>query len=325
VLSGVQPSGNLHLGNYLGAIKRWVDNQEQFDNFFCIVDLHAITVPQDPDALRRTTRELAAFYLAAGIDPQKSTVFVQSHVPAHAELAWLLNCITPMGWLERMTQFKDKSAKEGDNKERISTGLFDYPVLMAADILLYQATHVPVGEDQKQHIELCRDVAERFNRLYGDTFVIPEPLIAEAGARIMSLEDPTVKMSKSDPSPGSRIGVYDTLDVIRKNVMRATTDSLRDIRFDPQRPGIYNLLSMYEVLSGESRPQIEARFAGKGYGDLKRELADLVIATLEPIQARAQQLLTSGELEDVLREGAARAAPIANETLRHAKYAMGFI
>jgi tryptophanyl-tRNA synthetase len=325
VLSGVQPSGNLHLGNYLGAIKRWVDNQEQFDNFFCIVDLHAITVPQDPQALRRTTRELAAFYLAAGIDPQKSTVFVQSHVPAHAELAWILNCITPMGWLERMTQFKDKSAKEGDNKERISTGLFDYPVLMAADILLYRATHVPVGEDQKQHIELCRDVAERFNRLYGDTFVVPEPLIAEAGARIMSLEDPATKMSKSDPSPGSRIGVYDSPQTIRKNIMRATTDSLRDIRFDPDRPGIYNLLSIYEVLSGESQPQIETHFAGKGYGDLKRELADLVVATLEPIQARAQQLLTSGELEDVLREGAAHAAPIANETLRHAKYAMGFI
>jgi tryptophanyl-tRNA synthetase len=325
VLSGVQPSGNLHLGNYLGAIKRWVENQDQFDNFFCIVDLHAITVPQDPQELRKNTRELAAFYLAAGIDPGKSTVFVQSHVPAHAELAWILNCVTPMGWLERMTQFKDKSAKEGDNKERVSTGLFDYPVLMAADILLYRATHVPVGEDQKQHIELARDVAERFNRLYGETFVVPEPMIAEAGARIMSLEDPTSKMSKSDPSPGSRIGVYDRPDVIRKNVMRATTDSLRDVRFDESRPGVFNLLTIYQVLTGQTRQQIEAHFDGKGYGDLKREVADVVIAALEPIQRRAQQLLSSGELEQVLREGAQRAAPIANETLRHAKYAMGFI
>jgi tryptophanyl-tRNA synthetase len=325
VLSGVQPSGNLHLGNYLGAIKRWVENQDQFDNFFCIVDLHAITVPQDPQELRKNTRELAAFYLAAGIDPGKSTVFVQSHVPAHAELAWILNCVTPMGWLERMTQFKDKSAKEGDNKERVSTGLFDYPVLMAADILLYRATHVPVGEDQKQHIELARDVAERFNRLYGETFVVPEPMIAEAGARIMSLEDPTSKMSKSDPSPGSRIGVYDRPDVIRKNVMRATTDSLRDVRFDESRPGVFNLLTIYQVLTGQTRQQIEAHFDGKGYGDLKREVADVVIAALEPIQRRAQQLLSSGELEQVLREGAQRATPIANETLRHAKYAMGFI
>src|SRR5919202_891876 len=268
VLSGVQPSGNLHLGNYLGAIKRWVDYQEQFDNFFCIVDLHAITVPQDPEDLRRQTRELAAFYLAAGIDPAKSTVFVQSHVPAHTELAWILNCVTPMGWLERMTQFKDKSAKEGDNKERISTGLFDYPVLMAADILLYKATHVPVGEDQKQHVELTRDIAERFNRLYGDTFVIPEPMIAETGARIMSLDDPTNKMSKSDESPGSRIGIYDSPDTIRRNIMRATTDSLRDIRFDPNRPGVTNLLTIYEVLSAQSPLQIEAHFEGKGYGDL---------------------------------------------------------
>jgi tryptophanyl-tRNA synthetase len=325
VLSGVQPSGNLHLGNYLGAIKRWVDNQDQFDNFFCIVDLHAITVPQDPVALRRQTRELAAFYLAAGLDPEKSTIFVQSHVPAHAELGWILNCVTPMGWLERMTQFKDKSAKEADNRERISTGLFDYPVLMAADILLYQARYVPVGDDQRQHVELTRDVAERFNRLFGDTFVVPEPMIAESGARIMSLEDPTKKMSKSDESAGSRIGVYDSPDAIRRNVMRATTDSLRDVRFDPERPGVYNLLAIYEVLSGQHRSEIEGQFAGKGYGDLKREVADLVIATLEPIQARAKSLLESGELERLLAEGAGRAAPVANQTLRQVKHAMGFL
>lgn len=325
VLSGVQPSGNLHLGNYLGAIKRWVDRQDDFENFFCIVDLHAITVPQDPDALRRHTRELAAFYLAAGLDLQRSTIFVQSHVPAHAELGWILNCVTPIGWLERMTQFKDKSAREGDNRERISTGLFTYPTLMAADILLYQAHFVPVGDDQRQHVELTRDIAERFNRLYGETFVVPQPMIAESGARIMGLEDPTKKMSKSDPSPGQRIGIHDDLAVIRRNIMRATTDSARDIRFDPARPGVYNLLSIYEVLSGQSRPDIEAHFAGKGYGDLKRELADLVLATLEPIQQRAKALLNSGELEELLQQGANTAGPVAAASLKHAKYAMGFI
>ena len=325
VLSGIQPSGNLHLGNYLGAIKRWVEKQEEFENFFCIVDLHAITVPQDPLELRKYTRELAAFYLAAGLDPNKATIFVQSHVHAHAELGWILNCVTPMGWLERMTQFKDKSAKEGDNRERISAGLFDYPVLMAADILLYKATHVPVGDDQKQHVELTRDIAERFNRLYGETFVVPEPMIPETGARIMSLESPTDKMSKSDPSPGSRIGVFDPPDVIRKSVMRATTDSQREIVFDPARPGLYNLLTIYEVLSGESRSAIEARFSGKGYGDLKRDLADVVIASLEPIQARARDLLGSGELERILAQGAERAGTVADQTLRQVKNAMGFI
>ncbi|HEU5315120.1 MAG TPA: tryptophan--tRNA ligase [Chloroflexota bacterium] len=325
VLSGIQPSGNLHLGNYLGAIKRWVERQEEFENFFCIVDLHAITVPQDPAELRKHTRELAAIYLAAGLDPQKATIFVQSQVPAHAELGWILNCVTPMGWLERMTQFKDKSAKEGDNRERISAGLFDYPVLMAADILLYRATHVPVGDDQKQHVELTRDVAERFNRLYGDTFVVPEPMIPPTGARIMSLESPSDKMSKSDPSPGSRINLLDAPDAIRKNIMRATTDSQRDIVFDPTRAGLYNLLTIYEVLSGESRPAIEARYAGKGYGDLKRDLADLVIASLEPIQRRASELLSSGELEEILTRGAERAAGVAAETLASVKRAMGFI
>src|SRR5688572_23342816 len=325
VLSGIQPSGNLHLGNYLGAIKRWVEKQEEFENFFCIVDLHAITVPQEPEELRRYTRELAAFYLAAGLDPRKATIFVQSHVHAHAELGWILNCVTPMGWLERMTQFKDKSAKEGDNRERISAGLFDYPVLMAADILLYKATHVPVGDDQKQHVELTRDIAERFNRLYGETFVVPQPMIPETGARIMSLESPTDKMSKSDPSPGSRIGVFDSPDVIRKNVMRATTDSQRDIVFDPNRAGLFNLLTIYEVLTGQSRSEIESHFAGKGYGDLKRELADVVIGSLEPIQTRAKELLNSGELEEILARGADRAASVANQTLHQVKNAMGFV
>jgi tryptophanyl-tRNA synthetase len=321
--SGIKPSGEPHLGNYLGAVKRWVEDQDRFENFFCVVDLHAITVPQDPAALRRRAREMAAFLVAAGISAEKSTLFVQSHVPAHAELGWILNCVTPMGWLERMTQFKDKAAKEGGNRERISTGLFDYPVLMAADILLYQARYVPVGDDQRQHVELTRDIAERFNRLYGETFVVPEAVIAETGARIMGLEDPTEKMSKSDDLPGQAIGIFDDPAVIRRNIMRATTDSLREIRFDPSRPGIYNLLTIYEVLSGESRAGIEARYAGKGYSDLKKELADLVLDTLTPMQARCQALLTTGEIDALLKRGAEQAAPIANETLRHVKYAMG--
>jgi tryptophanyl-tRNA synthetase len=325
VLSGVKPSGSPHLGNYLGAIKRWVDAQDQFENFFCVVDLHAITEDQDPVNMARLTREVAGLYFAAGIDPKKSTVFVQSHVPAHAELGWLLNCITPMGWLERMTQYKDKSAKQGDNRERISVGLFDYPVLMAADILLYQAHYVPVGDDQRQHVELTRDVAERFNRLFGTTFVVPQALIGESGARIMGLADPTKKMSKSDDIPGQAIGIFDDPAEIRKAIMRATTDSLREIRFDESRPGIYNLLTIYQVLSGESREAIEARFEGKGYGDFKKALADLVLDSLAPIQARYKQLMTSGELEDLLREGAQRAAPVANETLRQAKHALGFL
>jgi tryptophanyl-tRNA synthetase len=325
VLSGVKPTGSPHLGNYLGAIKRWVDMQDQYENFFCVVDLHAITEPQDAEKLRRTTREVAALYFAAGIDPVKSTVFIQSHVPAHAELGWILNCITPMGWLERMTQYKDRSAKLDDNKERISTGLFDYPVLMAADILLYQAHFVPVGEDQKQHVELTRNIAERFNRLYGDTFVVPEPLIGETGARIMSLVDPSKKMSKSDDIPGAAIGMFDEPDVIRKSIMRATTDSAREIRFDPQREAIYNLLSMYEILSGESRPAIERRFEGKGYGDFKRDLADLVLEKLGPIHRRAMELVNSDELDILLKKGAEQAAPIADRTLRQVKYAMGFI
>jgi tryptophanyl-tRNA synthetase len=323
VLSGIQPSGNLHLGNYLGAVKRWVERQDEFENFFCIVDLHAITVPQVPDELRRNVRELAAFYIAAGIDPQRSTVFVQSHVPAHAELCWILNCVTPMGWLERMTQFKDKSARESDNKERISTGLFDYPVLMAADILLYDASYVPVGDDQRQHVELTRDIATRFNRLYGETFTVPQPMISEAGARIMGLVDPSKKMSKSDDTPGQRIGAYDDPDTIRRTIMRATTDSGREVRFDESRPGVFNLLSIYEVLSGESRPEIERRFEGKGYGDLKRAVADVVVSSLEPIRSRALALTASGELDDLLRQGAGRAAPVAEATLLRAKRAVG--
>ncbi len=321
--SGVKPSGGLHLGNYLGAIKRWVDDQDVYENVFCIVDLHAITVPQDPVALRQQTREVAAFYIAAGLDPARTIVFVQSHVSAHAELGWVLNCITPMGWLERMTQFKDKAAREGDNRERISTGLFDYPVLMASDILLYDANLVPVGDDQKQHVELTRDIAERVNRLYGDILVVPKPLIAETGARIMGLSDPTKKMSKSDNLPGQAIGIFDKPEDIRKAIMRATTDSERTIVFDTNRPGLYNLLTIYQVLSGETREQIETRFEGKGYGDLKRTLADAVLDTLSPIQARCNSLLNSSDLDDLLRDGADRARVIADRTFNRVCTAMG--
>ena len=321
--SGVKPSGGLHLGNYLGAIKRWVDDQDVYDNVFCIVDLHAITVPQDPVALRQQTREVAAFYIAAGLDPARTIVFVQSHVSAHAELGWVLNCITPMGWLERMTQFKDKAAREGDNRERISTGLFDYPVLMASDILLYDANLVPVGVDQKQHVELTRDIAERVNRLYGDILVVPKPLIAETGARIMGLADPSKKMSKSDNLPGQAIGIFDKPEDIRKAIMRATTDSERSIVFDTNRPGLYNLLTIYQVLSGETREQIETRFEGKGYGDLKRTLADAVLDTLSPIQARCNSLLNSSDLDDLLRDGADRARVIADRTFNRVCTAMG--
>ena len=321
--SGVKPSGGLHLGNYLGAIKRWVDDQDVYENVFCIVDLHAITVPQDPVALRQQTREVAAFYIAAGLDPARTIVFVQSHVSAHAELGWVLNFITPMGWLERMTQFKDKAAREGDNRERISTGLFDYPVLMASDILLYDANLVPVGDDQKQHVELTRDIAERVNRLYGDILVVPKPLIAETGARIMGLADPSKKMSKSDNLPGQAIGIFDKPEDIRKAIMRATTDSERTIVFDTNRPGLYNLLTIYQVLSGETREQIETRFEGKGYGDLKRTLADAVLDTLSPIQARCNSLLNSSDLDDLLRDGADRARVIADRTFNRVCTAMG--
>ena len=321
--SGVKPSGGLHLGNYLGAIKRWVDDQDVYENVFCIVDLDAITVRQDPVALRQQTREVAAFYIAAGLDPARTIVFVQSHVSAHAELGWVLNCITPMGWLERMTQFKDKAAREGDNRERISTGLFDYPVLMASDILLYDANLVPVGDDQKQHVELTRDIAERVNRLYGDILVVPKPLIAETGARIMGLADPSKKMSKSDNLPGQAIGIFDKPEDIRKAIMRATTDSERTIVFDTNRPGLYNLLTIYQVLSGETREQIETRFEGKGYGDLKRTLADAVLDTLSPIQARCNSLLNSSDLDDLLRDGADRARVIADRTFNRVCTAMG--
>jgi len=321
VFSGIQPTGNLHIGNYLGAMNQWVAMQAELDCLFCIVDLHAITVPQEPNILKAKTREVTGLLLAAGIDPKLAIVFIQSQVSAHAELAWILNCFTPMGWMQRMTQFKEKSE---ELKGQVSIGLFDYPALMAADILLYETDIVPVGEDQKQHVELTRDIAQRFNTIYGPTFKLPEPVIPEVGARIMGLDDPTKKMSKSEADPGHAINLLDTPDTIRSKIMRATTDSLREIRFDENRPGINNLLVIYQVFTGRPEKEIEARFAGKGYAALKKELGEVVVAALRPLQSRYQKLVADPSyLESLLAEGAARARPLAEKTLALVKERVG--
>jgi tryptophanyl-tRNA synthetase len=321
VLSGIQPTGNIHIGNYLGAIKQWVSSQAEFDNIFCIVDLHAITVPCDPKVLNSDIRKVAGILFAAGIDPEISSVFVQSHISAHAELAWILNCFIPMGWMQRMTQFKEKSEKL---KERSSVGLFDYPALMAADILLYEADLVPVGEDQKQHVELARDVAGRFNSIYGPTFKIPQALIPKVGARIMGLDDPAKKMSKSEEAWGHAIYLLDSPDDIRSKIMRATTDSLREIRFDETRPGIHNLLVIYELFTGRSRQEIEARFAGKGYAQLKKELAEVVIEGLGPLRSRYKNLTAEpAYIDSLLAQGASRVEPLAQKTLSAVKKKVG--
>ncbi len=321
VFSGIQPTGNIHIGNYLAAIRQWVDLQAKYDSIFCVVDLHAITVPQDPQVLRAKSREVAGLLLAAGIDPDVSAVFVQSQVPEHAELAWILNCFIPMGWMQRMTQFKEKSA---ESRETVSTGLFDYPALMAADILLYQTDYVPVGNDQKQHVELTRDTAARFNSVYGETFRLPEPVFVEAGARIMGLDDPTRKMSKSEMNEGHAINLLDPPDVIRGKISRATTDSLRDIRFDESRPGIYNLLTIYQRFSGLSPAQIEDRFQGKGYADFKRDLAELVVESLNPLQSRYRELTADAEYIDrLLEQGREKVRPLADKTLSIVKEKVG--
>ncbi|MDI6601628.1 MAG: tryptophan--tRNA ligase [Thermoanaerobacteraceae bacterium] len=319
VLSGVQPTGDIHVGNYVGAMMHFVELQEEHECYFCIVDLHALTVPQDPVELRNKTYELAGIYLAIGLDPQKSTLFVQSQVSAHAELAWLLSCIAYYGELSRMTQFKDKSK----GKENVSVGLFTYPALMAADILLYQANYVPVGNDQKQHLELTRDLAERFNNRFGETFVVPEPLIAEVGARIMSLTDPTKKMSKSDEDENGRINLLDSPDVVKKKIMRATTDSESVIRYDVEnKPGLSNLLSLYSVMSGMSITDIEKKYEGSGYGTLKKDLVDVVNERLRVIQEKYYGL-SREELERILREGRERAEVLAAKTLKDVKEKMG--
>ena len=322
VFSGVQPSGNIHLGNYLGAICNWVMAQEEYDNIFCIVNLHAITVLLDPQELHTNTRKLAALYLACGLDTRYCTLFVQSHVHEHAELSWILECFTPTGWLNRMTQFKTKA---GENADSVSTGLYCYPVLMASDILLYQTHLVPVGDDQRQHLELTRDLAQRFNSLYNkQVFTIPQAQIREVGARIMSLEDPMKKMSKSDPNDFSRINMLDDAKTIKKKIARATTDSERLVTFDPQRPGITNLLTIYQLLTGQTQQEIEADFAGKGYGDFKAALTDRLVATLEPIQRRYYELMNDlPMLEAILKEGADKVRPMAAKTLQQVKDVVG--
>jgi tryptophanyl-tRNA synthetase len=322
IFSGAQPTGNVHLGNYLGALRNWVALQGEYESFFCIVNLHAITVPQDPKVLAAKTRELARIYLAVGIDPEVSTVFVQSDVAAHAELTWLLNGVTRMSELERMTQFKDKARKQ---EESLSVGYFDYPVLMAADILLYQTDLVPVGEDQKQHLELTRDIAIRFNRDYGETFRIPDPFIPKVGARIMSLADPAKKMSKSDEeSEAGCIMLLDDADAVRRKFKRAVTDSGSEIRFDAERPAINNLLTIYHLLSEKTPADVEEHFAGHGYAKLKEELADETIEFLKPLQERVRAI-DDAKLNEILARGAARAESIAGPTLAQAKANMGLI
>jgi tryptophanyl-tRNA synthetase len=323
VFSGAQPTGGLHLGNYLGALVRWVEKQHERDNIFCIVDLHALTVPEsiEPQKLRERSRGLAALYIAAGIDPEGSTVFVQSQVHEHAELTWLLNCVTPLGWLYRMTQFKSKS----ENAQSVGMGLLDYPVLMAADILLYDTQIVPVGEDQIQHIELTRDIAVRFNHLFGEVFTIPAAEIPPSGARVMGLDDPTVKMSKSlAHQPGHAVELLDSDKAIRKAIMSAVTDSGREVQPEAASPGIRNLLDLYGTIRGISLEAAGAEFAGRGYGDLKKAVAEAVIETLTPVRERYHALMDDPQaLDDLLLHGAERARSIAAPVLKRVKDAMG--
>ena len=303
-------------------MKNWVAVQDDYDSFFCIVDLHALTVPQDPKVLRKNVREMAALYVAVGLDPEKSTIFRQSRVSEHAELAWLLNCVARVGELSRMTQFKDKAQKGG--ADSASVGLYDYPVLQAADVLLYNAHLVPVGEDQRQHLELMRTLARRFNGLYGETFVVPEPMILDVGARVMALDDPTSKMSKSAPTPAGYVELLDEPDVIRRKIRRAKTDSGSEIVASPEKPAITNLLNIYAGLTELSVPELEERYRGKGYGDLKKDLGEVVVEALTPIRERALQLLDDPkELDDLLESGAERAREVAHATLRDAQVRMG--
>lgn len=321
IFSGVQPSGPVHLGNYLGALRHWVELQREYDSFFCIVNLHAVTVAQDPKELAARTKEIARIYLALGIDPKISTIFIQSDVPEHAELAWILTCMTRVSELDRMTQFKEKARKQ---RENVSAGLFAYPALMAADILLYQTDLVPVGEDQKQHLELTRDLAMRFNRDYGETFRIPEPFIPKVGARIMSLSDPDKKMAKSDENPNGCIELLDDPDTVLRKFKRAVTDSGTEVRFDESRPAITNLLTIYQLMTGQSAEETEAHFAGQGYAQLKMGLADLTIEFLKPMQERLRAI-GDDELNRILEEGRARAQRIARATLDEVKMRRGIV
>ena len=324
VFSGVQPSNDLHLGNYLGALKQWAAHQHETENIFCVVDLHALTLPEDidPAVLKENTRRVAALYFAAGLDPERNTVFIQSHVHEHAEAAWILNCTTPLGWLERMTAFKSKS----QGRESVGTGLLDYPVLQAADILLYNTDEVPVGEDQRQHIELTRDIAVRFNNLFGEVFTLPKAVIPKAGARVMGFDDPEVKMSKSIArgKSGHAVNLLDDERTIKKTVMASVTDSERETRFEHASPGVKNLLELYEILTSESREDIEAKFEGQGYGFLKKELLGAVLDTLRPVQTRYHEMMAErAALEEVLARGAEAARTVAADTLAKMKAATG--
>ena len=323
ILSGIQPSGALTLGSYLGAIKNWVELADEYDCYFMMVDMHAITTRQDPAQLRKTVLEQIAQYVACGIDPERNAIFIQSHVPAHAQLSWVLNCYTMFGELSRMTQFKDKSAKNADN---INAGLFTYPALMAADILLYQADLVPVGDDQKQHVELTRDIANRFNGIYGDVFTVPEPFIPKIGARIMDLQEPRNKMSKSDLGPGCILLLDKPEDVLRA-FKRAVTDSEMCVRFDVEnKPGISNLMQIYSACTGTTFAQIESEFDGKGYGDFKSRVGEAVVETLRPVRDEALRLLADkAYLEKVYTEGAEKANYTANKTIRKVYKKIGFI
>jgi tryptophanyl-tRNA synthetase len=321
IFSGAQPTGSLHIGNYLGALKNWVALQDEYESFFCIVNLHAVTLPQNPEVLRQKTLDLARIYLASGVSPEKSTIFIQSDVSEHAELAWILSCVARMGELERMTQFKDKGK---GNSERAGVGLFTYPVLMAADILLYQTDLVPVGQDQKQHLELTRDLAERFNRDFGETFVVPEPFIPPVGANILSLQEPTKKMSKSDENANGAILLLDDADTITKKFKKAVTDSGTEITFDETRPAIKNLLTIYQLMTGKTAEECEANFAGKGYGHFKTETAEAVIEFLKPFQERVKNY-TDEDLKEILKTGVEKARTIARETLQDVYAKMGIV
>jgi len=320
VFSGVQPTGNLHIGNYLGALKNWVEIQGNYESIFGIVDLHAVTVYQEPAELRAKILETAALFLAAGIDPKHSTIVVQSSVPEHAELAWMLTRVTPVGWLERMTQYKAKSLAQ----ETVGDGLLQYPVLMTADILVYQAAIVPVGDDQAQHLELARDIAQRFNSLYGETFVMPATSLPLVGARVMGLDEPDKKMSKSAAGSGHAVALLDPVDQIRKKIMRATTDSQPAVDFEAMGPGVQNLLSIFQAFGGWPSDKMRAHFSGMRYGDLKKQVAEMVIANVEPMQKRFAEIMNEpGYLAGVLKEGAERVSPIAKSTVQLVKQRMG--
>ncbi|MCT4687752.1 tryptophan--tRNA ligase [Vallitalea sp.] len=322
IFSGIQPTGVITLGNYLGAIKNWTRLQDDYNCLFCVVDMHSITVRQDPALLRKRARDLLTIYIAAGLDPEKNIMYYQSHVSGHAELSWILSCFTYMGELNRMTQFKEKSAKHGNN---INAGLFTYPVLMAADILLFQSDLVPVGHDQKQHLEITREIANRFNNIYGDVFTVPEPYIGKVGAKIMSLQEPTKKMSKSDENPNGYISLLDDLNVVKNKIKRAVTDSHREVTYSEDKPGVKNLIDIYSSITGESIESCINEFQGKGYGDLKRIVGEVVVEELRPIQERFKDLQKNKDyIDSIIKKNGETANYLATKTLRKVQKKVGF-